>query len=202
MRYKRRFGKAGRTTDFPFWAKENIMICTYHATAADADRGSSRRRGKTKGRTLRRACRINQPSYLGKENESQLKKERGLSTRRSRRLQTISTRRKRGPPQAKGGPSVHAPRTTRACPWRAFPPKASGPATRPRRGLAARRPAAKEKLFICERRKFATSNWPSLLHDDRVQIRFGRALHSARFANGSRPVPFRDAGLHGRRDRR
>ncbi len=71
---------------------------------------------------------------------------------------------------------ARAPRTTRAYIWRAFPPEASGPATRPRRGLAPRRPGGWERLFLCERHRFAPSNRPRLLtRPMRVQIVLGRA---------------------------
>ena len=63
------------------------------------------------------------------------------------RPETTSRTRNLRIPMVKGGgsrPSVaprtpaRAPRATRAYIWRAFPPETSGPATRPRRGLAPR----------------------------------------------------------------
>jgi hypothetical protein len=47
-----------------------------------------------------------------------------------------------GGPRPSGAPRIpaRAPRATRAHIWRAFPPETSGLATRPRRGLAPRRP--------------------------------------------------------------
>ena len=98
---------------------------------------------------------------------------------------------------------ARAPRATRAYTRRAFPPETSGPATRPRRGLAPRRPGGWERLFLCERQRFAPSNRPGLLaRPMRVQIVLGRAciLRGSRTAGG--PVPLRGAGLRGRRDRR
>jgi hypothetical protein len=63
--------------------------------------------------------------------------------------------------------SARAARATRAYTRRAFPPETSGPlaATRPRlgRGLAPRRPGGWERLFLCERQRFAPSNRPRLL---------------------------------------
>ena len=66
-------------------------------------------------------------------------------------------------PSAAPRTPARAPRATRAYIWRAFPPETSGPATRPRRGLAPRRPGGWERLFLCERQRFAPSNRPSLL---------------------------------------
>ena len=70
-----------------------------------------------------------------------------------------------GGPRPSGAPRIpaRAPRATRAYIWRAFPPETSGPATRPRRGLAPRRPGGWERLFLCERQRFAPSNRPGLL---------------------------------------
>ena len=111
---------------------------------------------------------------------------------------------RRGPrPGAARRIPVRAPRATRAHIWRAFPPETSGLATRPRRGLAQRRPGDWDRLFLCERHMFAPSNRPSLLvRPMRVQIVLGRAciLRGSRTAGG--PVPLRGAGLRGRRDRR
>ena len=56
-----------------------------------------------------------------------------------------------------------------------------------------------------ERHKLAPSNRPPgclFARPMRVQIVLGARLHPARFANGRRPVPFRDEGLRGRRDGR
>jgi hypothetical protein len=54
--------------------------------------------------------------------------------------------------------------------------------------------------------RFARSNQPGLFAQLSYSCAFVyiflRRLHPARFANGRRPVPFRDARLHGRRDRR
>ena len=75
-------------------------------------------------------------------------------------------------PNVQGGgcrPSVaprtpaRAPRATRAYIWRAFPPETSGPATRPRRGLAPRRPGGWELYQLIARHTFAPSSLPSLL---------------------------------------
>jgi hypothetical protein len=84
-------------------------------------------------------------------------------------------------------------------------PETSGPATRPRCGLAPRRPGSWDRLFLCEheRQRLAPSNRPGLLaRPMRVQIVLGRAciLRGSRTAGG--PVPLRGAGLRGRRDRR
>ncbi len=43
---------------------------------------------------------------------------------------------------------ARAPRATRSDTLRAFPPKTSGPATRPRRGLAPLRPGGRDRLFL------------------------------------------------------
>jgi hypothetical protein len=82
---------------------------------------------------------------------------------------------------------ARAPRATRAYIWRAFPPETSGPATRPRRGLAPRRPGGWERLFLCERQRFAPSNRPSLLvRPMRLKISLGRVciLRGSRTAGG------------------
>jgi hypothetical protein len=82
---------------------------------------------------------------------------------------------------------ARAPRATRAYIWRAFPPETSGPATRPRRGLAPRRPGGWERLFLCERQWFAPSNRPSLLvRPMRLKISLGRVciLRGSRTAGG------------------
>ena len=115
-------------------------------------------------------------------------------------------------PMVKGGgcrPSVaprtpaRAPRATRAYIWRAFPPETSGPATRPRRGLAPRRPGGWERLFLCERQRFAPSNRPGLLaRPMRVQNYLGALASCAVRERQGGAVPWRDAGLRGRRDRR
>jgi hypothetical protein len=106
-------------------------------------------------------------------------------------------------PSAAPRTPARAPRATRAYIWRAFPPETSGPATRPRPGLAPRRPGGWERLFLCERQRFAPSNRPGLLaRPTRVQNYLGALapLRGSRTAGG--PVPWRDAGLRGRRDRR
>jgi hypothetical protein len=80
-----------------------------------------------------------------------------------------------------------APRTTRADTWRAFPPKTSGPAARPGRGLAPRRPGGRDRLFLCERPRFAPSNQPGLLtRPMRVQTHLDRAciVRCSRTAGG------------------
>ncbi len=58
---------------------------------------------------------------------------------------------------------ARAPQTTRAYTRRAFPPETSGPATRPRRGLAPRRPGGWELYQLIARHTVAPSNRPSLL---------------------------------------
>ena len=107
-------------------------------------------------------------------------------------------------PMVKGGgcrPSVaprtpaRAPRAIRAYIWRASPPETSGPATRPRRGLAPRRPGDWERLFLCERQRFAPSNRPGLLaRPMRVQNYLGALAPCAvRERQGARPVARRRA---------
>ena len=60
-----------------------------------------------------------------------------------------------------------------------------------------------DRLELIARHKFAPSNWPRLLtRPVRVQIVLGARLYPAWFANGRWPVPFRAAGLRGRRNRR
>ena len=83
-------------------------------------------------------------------------------------------------PSAAPRTPARAPRATRAYIWRAFPPETSGPATRPRRGLAPRRPGGWERLFLCERHRFAPSNRPGLLaRPMRVQNYLGAFASSA-----------------------
>ena len=68
-------------------------------------------------------------------------------------------------------------------------------------GAAGTRRCGWERLFLCERQRFAPSNRPGLLvRPMRVKISLGRVciLRGSRTAGG--PVPFRDAGLRGRRD--
>ena len=90
---------------------------------------------------------------------------------------------------------ARAPRATRAYIWRAFPPETSGPATRPRRGLAPRRPGGWERLFLCERQRFAPSNRPGLLaRPMRVQNYLGALAPCAvRERQVGRPVARRRA---------
>ena len=90
---------------------------------------------------------------------------------------------------------ARAPRATRAYIWRAFPPETSGPATRPRRGLAPRRPGDWERLFLCERQRFAPSNRPGLLaRPMRVQNYLGALAPCAvRERQVARPVARRRA---------
>ena len=57
--------------------------------------------------------------------------------------------------------------------------------------------------LIARRHKLAPSSWPSLLaRPMRVQIVLGARLYPAWFTHGRWPVPFRAAGLRGRRNRR
>jgi hypothetical protein len=85
--------------------------------------------------------------------------------------------------------------------WRAFPPETSGLATRPRRGLAPRRPGGWERLLLCERQRFAQSNRPSgpslLTRSMRVQNYLGALASCAvRERQVARPVARR---VHRRR---
>ncbi len=89
---------------------------------------------------------------------------------------TVDTRNSGRTPMVKGGgcqPSA-APRTptrapravhraTRAYTRRAFPPETSGPAARPRRGLAPRRPGGWDLYQLIARHTVAPSNRPGLL---------------------------------------
>jgi hypothetical protein len=64
-------------------------------------------------------------------------------------------------------------------------------------------PMEADRLQLIARHKFAPSNRPCLFtRPMRVQIVLGARLYHAWFANGRWPVPFRAAGLRGRRNRR
>ena len=64
-------------------------------------------------------------------------------------------------------------------------------------------PMEAEWACCSSRHKFAPSNQPCLFaRTMRVQIVLGARLHPAQLASGRWPVPFRDAGLRGRRNRR
>ena len=90
---------------------------------------------------------------------------------------------------------ARAPRATRAYTRRAFPPETSGPATRPRRGLAPRRPGGWELYQLIARHTFAPSSWPSLLaRPMRVQNYLGALASCAvRERQVARPVSRRRA---------
>ena len=98
-------------------------------------------------------------------------------------------------PSAAPRTPARAPRATRAYIWRAFPPETSGPATRPRRGLAPRRPGGWELYQLIARHTFAPSNRPGLLSRPvRVQNYLGALASCAvRERQVARPVSRRRA---------
>ena len=98
-------------------------------------------------------------------------------------------------PSAAPRTPARAPRATRAYIWRAFPPETSGPATRPRRGLAPRRPGDWELYQLIARHTLAPSNRPSLLaRPMRVQNYLGALASCAvRERQVARPVSRRRA---------
>jgi hypothetical protein len=60
-----------------------------------------------------------------------------------------------------------------------------------------------DRLELTARHKFAPSNGPRLFaRPMRVQIVLGARLYPAWFTHGRWPIPFRDAGLRVRRNRR
>ena len=60
-----------------------------------------------------------------------------------------------------------------------------------------------DRLELIARHKFAPSNGPRLFaRPMRVQIVLGARLYPAWFTHGRWPIPFRDAGLRVRRNRR
>jgi hypothetical protein len=98
-------------------------------------------------------------------------------------------------PSAAPWTPARAPRATRAYTRRAFPPETSGPATRPRRGLAPRRPGGWELYQLIARHTLAPSNRPSLLaRSMRVQNYLGALAPCAvRERQVARPVARRRA---------
>ena len=90
---------------------------------------------------------------------------------------------------------ARAPRATRSGTLRAFPPKTSGPATRPRRGLAPRRPGGRDRLFLWIVTGLPHPTGPARSQDPRAFKNISGALGSCavRERQVARPVSRRRA---------
>jgi hypothetical protein len=89
-----------------------------------------------------------------------------------------------------GAPRIpaRAPRATRAHIWRAFPPETSGPATRPRRGLAPRRPGGRDFINSLHVTRSPHPANPAALYDPCACSKLSRRvciLRGSRTAGGS-----------------
>ena len=88
-----------------------------------------------------------------------------------------------------GAPRIpaRAPRATRAHIWRAFPPETSGPATRPRRGLAPRRPGGRDLINSSHVTRSPHPANPAALYDPFARSKLSRRvciLRGSRTAGG------------------
>ena len=97
---------------------------------------------------------------------------------------------------------ARAPRATKADTWRAFPPKTSGPTTRPRRGLPRAAQAAGTGYFFASVTGSPHATGPARSHDPCAFKNISGAFESCAVRERQVAVQIRGAGLRGRRDRR